>query len=194
MDISRFVQIPEYCGYFISPEGEVYSTKSNRLLKIFTNTSGYRYITVRKDNKSKNLLLHRVLAAQFLGLDLLCDLEVDHKDCDKLNNSLGNLQILTKPEHIIKTIEERGLRVRQQEYCSCGTIKTFGAKVCSSCQSKPIVSETIEQAQIEYWVTKFSWVRAQKELGMSDTGLKKRYRQLTGKDPKCLTKHNLMLS
>lgn len=194
MDLSNFVSIPEYQDYLISPSGEVYSTKSSRLLSISTNTSGYKYITVRKDNKSKNLLLHRVLAAQFLKLDLFSNLEVDHRDCNKLNNSLDNLQILTKDEHIIKTIEERGLRVRQQEYCSCGTIKTFGAKVCSSCQSKPIVSETIEQAQIEYWVTKFSWVRAQKELGMSDTGLRKRYRQLTGKDPKCLTKHNLMLS
>lgn len=63
MDLSNFVSIPEYWDYLISPSGEVYSTKSSRLLSIFTNTSGYKYITVRKDNKSKNLLLHRVLAA-----------------------------------------------------------------------------------------------------------------------------------
>lgn len=190
MDISRFVQIPEYCGYFISPEGEVYSTKSNRLLKIFTNTSGYRYITVRKDNKSKNLLLHRVLAAQFLGLDLLCDLEVDHKDCDKLNNSLGNLQILTKPEHISKTTKERGLTVRNTKYCSCGSEKTFGQTLCAKCVVKPTTKLGITVEAIEYWVTNFSWVRASKELGLSDNGLRKRYSTLTGKDPKMLTKHN----
>lgn len=194
MDLSKFVPIPEHQDYFVSPEGNIYSAKSTKLLTVFTNTSGYKYVTIRKNNRSKNLLLHRVLAAQFLGLELYSDLEVDHKDCNKLNNSLSNLQILTKAEHIEKTIKERGLAVREREYCSCGSTKTFGSIVCSSCQSKPLVSQDINQSQIEYWVTKFSWVRAAKELGMSDTGLRKRYKQLTGKDPKSLTKHNLMHS
>ncbi len=191
MNLSSFVSIPEYQDYLVSPDGEIYSTKSSRLLSVFTNTSGYRYITIRKNNRSKNLLLHRVLAAQFLGLELHSDLEVDHKDRNKLNNSLSNLRILTKIAHIEKTIKERGLSVREQEYCSCGTTKTFGSTVCSSCQSKPMVSQDITQSQIEYWVTNFSWVRAAKELGMSDTGLRKRYKQLTGKDPKSITKHKL---
>ncbi len=125
-----------------------------------------------------------------MGLDLTSNIEVDHKDRNKLNNSIDNLQLLAKDQHVLKTIEERGLTVRNTKYCSCGSEKTFGQTLCAKCVVKPTTKLGTTVEAIESWVTNSSWVRASKELGLSDNGLRKRYRTLTGKDPKRLTKHN----
>ncbi|MFP9058711.1 hypothetical protein, partial [Enterococcus faecalis] len=61
---------------------------------------------------------------------------------------------------------------------------------CKSCTPKGItINPDITVEQIEYWVSKYSWIRASKELGLSDTGLRKRYKSLTGKDPKSIKKN-----
>lgn len=52
---------------------------------------------------------------------------------------------------------------------------------------RPVLKE-IDVKDIEYWVSNFSWTRAAKELGMSDNGLRKRYKNITGLDPKSILK------
>lgn len=189
MDIKEFVAIPDFPMYNINKYGEVFSEKSQRIIKIHTdNSRNYPYVCLFKNNKQYNILIHRLLALVFLGLPSLdSDLEVDHKDTNIFNYDLDNLQVLDKNTHLSKTLKDRG----QQEHFTKETVcKTCGKvlsdyrnKQCKSCYLKKVTKEvTIES--IEYWVLNHSWVRAGKELGLSDNGLRKKYKSLTGKDPK----------
>ena len=135
-------------------------------------------IRLSKAGKSRNIRLHRLLAFVFLNLDSLEDeREVHHKDGNILNYSLDNLQVVSFLEHREITT------LYKPRYCSsCGkniTQDNVSGK-CGSCKPIAIKNTEITVEDIVYWVTKHSWVRAGKELGLSDNGLRKRFTQLTG--------------
>lgn len=188
-----FTPIPGWEEYEISKEGLVYSHKVGRVLINSINTSGYYFITFTDIfGKQKRFLIHRLLAFVYLDLPDLCSsLEVDHNDGNKRNNSLSNLVVRDREEHLNKTLKPRGLsRITQETLtCSCGKPKSKRATLCKDCHiNSTMINKEITVEQIEYWVTNFSWIRAAKELGLSDNGLRKRYRNLSGKDPKELTR------
>lgn len=62
-----------------------------KILKGGDNGKGYRYVFLQKDGTSKNISVHRLVAEAFIprpeGL-----YEVNHKDEDKSNNSVDNLE------------------------------------------------------------------------------------------------------
>lgn len=78
-------------GYSITKSGVVYSPTGEQVATPIFNI-GYKYITFSTGNKkNKKIPLHRVLALAFIKNpeNLPC---VNHKDGDKLNNSLENLE------------------------------------------------------------------------------------------------------
>ena len=88
-------------NYAITEQGEVYNNKTKRYLKHSTSNTGY--LTVYVDGK--NRLLHRLLAETFIPNpdNLPC---VNHKDGNKLNNDLSNLEWCTyshNNKHAYKT-------------------------------------------------------------------------------------------
>ena len=62
-----------------------------RILKLFNNNQGYLHVVLSKNNKVKAYLVHRIIAETFLPNtdNLPC---VNHKDEDKTNNSVENLE------------------------------------------------------------------------------------------------------
>lgn len=98
-------QIKGYEGlYEIDEKGNVYSLprkgtwqKSPRKLKHFL--SEYYYVMLCKDGKTKKKRLHRLLADNFIPNPKNKPI-VNHKDGDKLNNSLDNLEWATNAENI----------------------------------------------------------------------------------------------
>lgn len=88
-------ELPLYEGlYEVSSDGLLRSTKrqgssgGNRSFHL--DKRGYKRITLCKDGKSKNHLVHALVARAFLG-ERPDGLNVCHKDGDKLNNSIDNL-------------------------------------------------------------------------------------------------------
>ena len=79
--------------YLISNTGEVYSIKSNKQLKKEIRR-GYYSIQLYKDKVYKHFSIHRLVAIHFInnpkGL-----LYVNHKDENKLNNHILNLEWCT---------------------------------------------------------------------------------------------------
>ena len=77
--------------YKINNYREVLSLRSNKRLKPNNNGIGYFIIQLCKNGKRKNYLIHRLVAEHFLDNPNNLP-EVNHKDEDKSNNFVNNLE------------------------------------------------------------------------------------------------------
>lgn len=94
----RDLGFPQHCIY---EDGKVYSLNSNKYLKTQLCEKGYHKITLYHNKKRKTFLLHRLVALSFLDLpENYEDLEVNHKDGDKSNNNVINLEWATSLDNI----------------------------------------------------------------------------------------------
>jgi hypothetical protein len=80
--------------YEISRLGEVRRIKTGRILTGYAGRDGYRRVGLTVNSETKPFLLHRLLAIAFIPnpFNYPC---VNHKDEDKSNNSLSNLEWCT---------------------------------------------------------------------------------------------------
>ena len=81
--------------YYISTNGEIYSVPAKRILKTCVSNKGYELVCLKgSDGKRKQYTVHRLVALTFLlnpeNLPL-----VNHKDENKLNNKVENLEWCT---------------------------------------------------------------------------------------------------
>lgn len=113
-----FVKIEGFENYEVSNLGKVRNIKSGRILKPRLHREGYLRHALYKNNKQKNLLLHRILATAFIDNpeEKPC---VNHIDENKLNNDLRNLEWCTAKENAIhgtrikRIAEKRSIEVIQ---------------------------------------------------------------------------------
>ena len=85
-------------NYSINEKGEVKSNISGKLIKPFINKkSGYKIVDLWKNNKCKKIAVHRLVAEAFIE-NPLNKPTVDHKDGNRLNNSIDNLRWATYGE------------------------------------------------------------------------------------------------
>ena len=81
--------------YAVTSCGKVYSYKRKKFLKHFKRKDGYLEVGLHKDGEQKNYLIHRLVAEAYLPNhnNLPC---VNHKDENKENNALQNLEWCTQ--------------------------------------------------------------------------------------------------
>ena len=131
--------------YFISNYGNVYSRLSNRLLtKTVTETGYYRIILqIEKslDDKNRHQLtfkVHRLVAYEFCYKDSILKTDVDHLDCNTINNYYKNLEWVTSTENT-RRITERGRNYHKSS-------EEFIRKLCKKMED----NETIFDIYYEY--------------------------------------------
>lgn len=91
--------IPGYEGrYSIDPHGNVYNRRGRKLTP-FRYGPGYLGVGLSKDGEVKNHYLHSLVARAYLG-ETPEGKEINHKDGDKRNASLENLEFITHLENI----------------------------------------------------------------------------------------------
>jgi len=88
----KWVEIKSFPEYQISEYGDVWSEKSHRLLSQATDKDGYRIVTLYRDGKYKKKKVHRLVAESFIDSDIE-QLQINHKDENKGNNHVSNLEI-----------------------------------------------------------------------------------------------------
>jgi len=86
--------------YLISDDCQVKSLKfgKERILKSDIDTRGYKYVVLYKNGKGKHYTIHRLMAIAFIPNpdNKRC---VNHKDGNKLNNLIDNLEWCTHSEN-----------------------------------------------------------------------------------------------
>ena len=85
------VKIKGFENYFIDENGNIYDRNKKIMKSKWVDNTGYYQIVLRKDNKRHHIRIHRLVALQFLpNPDNLP--QVNHKDGNKLNNNVDNLE------------------------------------------------------------------------------------------------------
>lgn len=103
--------IPGYEGlYKISSLGEVFAIKRKKIRKPTINKDGYYRVYLCGNNKKSTLLIHRIVAEAFLDKNNYkravgekekpIVLVVNHKDENKLNNNVENLEWCTNAYNV----------------------------------------------------------------------------------------------
>ncbi len=85
--------------YKVFEDGKVWSIKYSKFLKSRRNKGGYTVVTISKDAKIKCIPVHRLLYLNFID-KIDSGLQINHRDGNKLNNRLENLELVTPSQNI----------------------------------------------------------------------------------------------
>ena len=89
----------------------VYRLLTGRVLVSTINSAGYLKVRLSKKGVKKTQMVHHLVGESFLNHTKRCNfISLDHIDEDKTNNHVSNLQIITKQDNIIKSIEYKKLQ------------------------------------------------------------------------------------
>lgn len=91
--------IPNYTNYFIDDDGNVFNTNTSTLLKGSIGENGYKYYRLSKNNQKKMFYAHRLVAENFIPNPNHLPI-VNHKDGNKLNNNINNLEWASYSDNI----------------------------------------------------------------------------------------------
>lgn len=97
----KYSKHPLAYNYYITDDGRVWSEKTQKYLS--TNLDRYGYVKVRlvsPGSKRHTYSVHRLVLENFNPVDGMENLQVNHKDGNKLNNNLSNLEWVTPSENV----------------------------------------------------------------------------------------------
>ena len=100
--------VKPYHQYYVSRCGKVFGCKGNEMKQTTTNR-GYRRITLSINGKEERWSVHRLVAVLFIP-NPEQKLEVNHKDGNKQNNDVSNLEWCTRSENE-RHARDTGLKV-----------------------------------------------------------------------------------
>ena len=92
-------KINAFPSYSVSQLGDVWSGKSNKYLKPFLKSNGYLYVFLRNGPKYLSISVHQLVAEEYLTSSNPCYV-VNHKDGNKLNNNLENLEYVSQSDNV----------------------------------------------------------------------------------------------
>lgn len=115
--MEKWKTIKSFENYEVSDHGNVRNTNTGEQLKTPLNSWGYPSVTLCDENGRKNKTVHRLVAEAFIP-KIHKLLEVNHKDEDKTNNHVSNLEWVTKKENMNHgTRTKRASESRYKKVC-----------------------------------------------------------------------------
>ena len=144
--------IDGYNGYFVTEEGLVFSSKSNRFLKFSYDKQGYKRVGLSMGcYKTKTIKIHRLVAQAFIPNPENKG-DVNHIDGNKSNNHYSNLEWCSAKENIIHAyknglnishmtgkfdiLHPNSIKIAQLSICGVNQINVFNSVSEASRQTK----------------------------------------------------------
>lgn len=87
----------KYAGVYATKEGNVFREGKNGIYECSGSPKSKAYLAITVNKQT--VLFHRLIVETFIG-EIPKGMEVDHKDGNKHNNALSNLEIVTPEENI----------------------------------------------------------------------------------------------
>lgn len=98
---TKYRKMPNWKGYYISIDGEVYSTKNNKVLKPRMTRDGYVRYFLYSEKVNRHVFAHRLVTQVYNPEKYNEKLQVNHIDGNKLNNHASNLEMCSASENIL---------------------------------------------------------------------------------------------
>ena len=138
-------QIKKYPNYFVTEEGLIFSSKTNKFLKFSYDQQGYQRVCLYVGNcKNKTIKVHRLVAETFIE-NVENKKDVNHIDGNKTNNNISNLEWCTRSENI-KHAFKNGLKIVTQNQID-GVKKRFSKQVIDKSNGK--IYNSVKDASID---------------------------------------------
>lgn len=103
IDLSKFKPLESMNSQFgISKDAQVINLKTGKIIHSYIGSDMYEHIVLCMNGKRYRKRVHRLMAEAYLNN---CK-AVDHKDANKSNNNLSNLQAVTHSENITKAYKD----------------------------------------------------------------------------------------
>jgi hypothetical protein len=96
--------------YEVSKDGRLRNNTTKRVLYPYKDDDGYVRVTLHKNNIVNTYLLHRIIAMTFLGSPTNENDQINHKNKNREDNNVDNLEWVTQSENII---HKNNRKVRQ---------------------------------------------------------------------------------
>ena len=109
--------IADFPNYEVSNTGLVRNRIKLRLIRPRMLRNGYYQLGIARDGRQWFRMVHRLVAAAFIGI-LPDGMEVNHKDGNKLNNHVTNLEYVThrqNMEHAMNVLGNPGGKLTRKE-------------------------------------------------------------------------------
>ena len=138
----QWLDIPGYEGlYQISNFGRVKSFyfKNPRILKPH-KVKGYSNVELYKNKKKKQFYIHRLVMENFCPIENMNVLDVNHKDEDKSNNHISNLEWMTHKDNLNYGSRAEKARMKMQ-----GKNSSRSKKV--RCIAKDVIYDALREAE-----------------------------------------------
>lgn len=131
---------PLFCcsDYLVDDRGFVIS-KRGKPLKPSTNHKGYQIINIMKNGKRIGLGVHTAVARAFCD-GYSVDLQVNHKDGNKKNNTASNLEWVTALENTRHAIDMLGFDNREENNWNAKAISGYDKHTNEKLYSFPSVA------------------------------------------------------
>lgn len=116
--MAKYKIIKGYENYRIYDSGLVYSEKSKIYLKKHIRKDGYEAVGLYNNGIGKKHLVHRLVAINFLEDQYFKGAIVNHKDGNKTNNTVSNLEWCTYKYNAIHAFNNGLCNVGENHHCS----------------------------------------------------------------------------
>lgn len=168
----KWKDIQDFPGYQVSNTGKVRTNRNSgfgansfkttyKVMKPTINRKGYEQVNLWKDGKPFRRMVHRLVLIAFGRRKNIKNLEVDHKDTNKRNNHISNLEWVTSKENTKRAIE-KGLCKNNHRFTIEEILKGSNAR------KKAVISIDLETGKKQ---TFGSLAEAAKILGLSVTNI-----------------------